>query len=182
MTNVRSSLSFMSGVLLLCGGIGCSPGSGGGSGGGPKLQMASLQNKAGKFIEPSIASGQNALAAVALPDDLVVWASDPEGDESYPIVTDTWIMAYNKYTDAKKGQALKDVLAYCLTDGQKESEALGYIPLPVKVREKVQAALANIAVRGDAKGEITLDGAGATFPKPLYRKWFQPCTTRPTRK
>jgi phosphate transport system substrate-binding protein len=67
---------------------------------------------------------------------------------------------------------LRDVLTYCVTDGQKESEALGYIPLPAKVREKVQAALANIAVQGNAKGETTLDGAGATFPKPLYRKWF----------
>jgi ABC-type phosphate transport system substrate-binding protein len=134
--------------------------------------MASLQNKAGKFIRPSIASAQNALATVNLPDDLIVWASDPEGDESYPIVTYSWILAYKKYADARKGNALKDVLTYCLADGQKESEALGYIPLPAKAREKVQAALANIAVPGDAKGEATLDGAGATFPKPLYRKWF----------
>ncbi|MGA2259667.1 MAG: phosphate ABC transporter substrate-binding protein PstS [Thermoguttaceae bacterium] len=135
--------------------------------------MASLQNKAGKFVEPSIASGQNALAAVKVPDDLIVWASDPEGDESYPIVTYTWIIAYKKYADAKKGNALKEVLTYCLTDGQKESEALGYIPLPAKVRDKVQAALANIALEGDAKGETMLDGAGATFPKPLYKKWFK---------
>ena len=170
--NIRAGLSLLFGVLLLCGGVGCSPGGSEGSGGGPKLQMASLQNKAGKFIEPSIASGQNALAAVKLPDDLIVWASDPEGDESYPIVTYTWILAYKKYADAKKGNALKDVLTYCLADGQKESEALGYIPLPATVRDEVRAALANIAVEGDATGEAVLDGAGATFPKPLYRKWF----------
>ena len=172
MTNVRANLYFVSGVLLLCAGIGCSPGSNGGSAGGSKLQMASLQNKTGKFIEPGIASGQNSLAEVKLPDDLVVWASDPEGEESYPIVTYSWILAYKTYADAKKGNALKDVLTYCVTDGQKESEPLGYIPLPAKVREKVQAALANIAVEGNAKGETVLDGAGATFPKPLYRKWF----------
>ena len=172
MTSIRASLSFLLGVLLLCGVVGCSPGSNGASSGGPKLQMASLQNKAGKFIEPSIASGQDALAAVNLPDDLIVWASDPEGAESYPIVTYSWIVAYKKYADAKKGNALKAVLTYCVSDGQKESEALGYIPLPAKVRDKVQAALANIAVQVDATGEATLDGAGATFPKPLYRKWF----------
>ena len=115
MTNVRASLSFVFGVILLCAGIGCSSGSSGGSGGGPKLQMASLQNKAGKFIQPSIASGQNALAEVKVPDDLIVWAPDPEGDASYPIVTYTWIVAYKKYADAKKGNVLKDVLAYCLS-------------------------------------------------------------------
>ena len=93
MTNVRASLCFAPGILLLCAAIGCSPGSGRGAAAGSKLQMASLQNKAGKFIQPSIATGQNALAAVTLPDDLIVWASDPEGDESYPIVTYTWILA-----------------------------------------------------------------------------------------
>ena len=45
----------------------------------------------------------------------------------------------------------------------------------------MQAALADIAVPGDAKGETTLDGAGATFPKPLYRNGSRN-TTRPIRK
>ncbi len=32
-----------------------------------------------------------------------------------------------------KAKALKDMLAWCLTDGQKMSEKLGYVPLPDKV-------------------------------------------------
>jgi phosphate transport system substrate-binding protein len=114
---------------------------------GVKLKMATLENKAGKYVEPTIASGQAGLAAAKLPDDLVAWVPDPDGDGSYPIVTYTWIMAYKTNADRKKAEALKDVLAYCLTDGQKESEALGYIPLPAGpggVLEKVKAALANI--------------------------------------
>ena len=78
MTSVRSSLLILSVALLLGGEIGCSSGGAGGTG-GPKMRMASLQNKAGKFIEPSIASGQKALAAAKLPDDMIVWVSDPEG-------------------------------------------------------------------------------------------------------
>ena len=180
MIGVRTSLSFLSVVVVVCGGLACSSGggdSGGGATGGgdaPVMRMASLQNKAGKFVEPSIASGQKALAAAKLPDDLIAWASDPEGDESYPIVTYTWIIAYKKYADAAKGSALKDVLTYCLTDGQKESESLGYIPLPAKVTDKVKAALANIVVEGNAKGgSVMLTGAGASFPAPLYNKWFK---------
>ena len=111
---------------------------------GVKLKMAALQNKTKKFIAPTIASGQAALASATIPDDLIVWVSDPEAAEAYPIVTYTWIMAYKKYADPKKAAALKDVLAYCLTDGQKVSEELGYIPLPGVVAEKVKAALANI--------------------------------------
>ena len=57
-------------------------------------------------------------------------------------------MAYKKYADRHKAEALKDVLAYCLTDGQRESEALGYIPLPASVVEKDKAALANIGGGG----------------------------------
>lgn len=178
MTSVRSSLSILSVVLLLCGGIGCSSGSRGGSGGGgPKMRMASLQNKAGKFIEPSIASGQKALAGAKLPEDMIVWVSDPEGAESYPIVTYTWIIAYKKYADPQKANALKDVLAYCLTDGQKASEALGYIPLPSEVAEKIKAALGNIKAEGDAKADsdakVQLKGLGASFPAPLYTTWFK---------
>ena len=74
----------------------------------------------------------------------MVWVSDPEGNDAYPIVTFTWIMTYRKYADPKKAAALRDVLAYCLTDGQKQSEAMGYIPLPGAVVETVKAALGNI--------------------------------------
>jgi phosphate transport system substrate-binding protein len=111
---------------------------------GAKLKMVALENKTGKYVEPSIASGQAALAAATLPADLIVWTPDPDGDASYPIVTYTWILCYRKYTDAGKAQTLKDVLAYCLTEGQKNSEPLGYIPLPAAVVEKVKVALANI--------------------------------------
>ena len=113
--------------------------------------MAALQNKAGKYIEPTIASGQAALASAKMPDDLVVWVSDPEGDDAYPIVTYTWIMTYKKYAEPKKAAALKDVLTYCLTDGQKESETLGYIPLPSAVVDTVKAALGNIGAEAAEK-------------------------------
>jgi hypothetical protein len=35
-------------------------------------------------------------------------------------------------------------LKYSLTDGQKESEALGYIPLPGEVAEKAKSAVQNV--------------------------------------
>ena len=119
---------------------------------GAKLKMAALENKAGKFIEPTIAAGEAALAATTLPEDMIVWISDPEGDAAYPIAAFTWIICYKQYDDANKAAALRDVLAYCLTEGQKASESLGYIPLPESVAEKVKAALGNI---GSAAGEET---------------------------
>jgi phosphate transport system substrate-binding protein len=109
-----------------------------------EVRMAELQNKAGKFVAPTIESGQAALAAITLPEDLIAWMPDPDSEKSYPIVTFTWIIAYKKYADAKKAQTLKDALGYCLTDGQKDAEPLGYIPLPEGIVAKVKAALDNI--------------------------------------
>src|SRR5271157_3676736 len=54
-----------------------------------KLTTASLENKSGKFVSASTASGQAALASVELPANLIGWASDPSAAEAYPIVTYT---------------------------------------------------------------------------------------------
>jgi phosphate transport system substrate-binding protein len=111
---------------------------------GSNVPMASLENASGNMVQPSIESAQATLAAVEMPDDLIVWMPDPEGNESYPIVTYTWIICFQKYDDARKAEVLKDVLRFCLTDGQSMSEQLGYIPLPESVVEKVKAALGKI--------------------------------------
>ena len=105
-----------------------------------KMPMAILENKAGSFIPATTASGQAALAAATMPDDLIVWVSDPEGKDAYPIVTFTWLLCYKQYSDKGKLDVLKALIPYCLTDGQKDAEPLGYIPLPQNITEKVKAA------------------------------------------
>lgn len=108
------------------------------------VPMAILENKSGKFVAPGTASGQAALASAELPSDLIVWASDPDNAEAYPIVTYTWLICYRKYPDAKKRAAVQNLVKYGLTDGQKDAEALGYIPLPGTVVAKATAAVDNI--------------------------------------
>ena len=115
-----------------------------------KLPMAVLENKSGAYVAASIASGQAGLASAQLPDDLIVWASDPDAKDAYPIVTYTWLLCYRQYQDKKKFEVLQDLLKYCLGDGQKDSEALGYIPLPAPVAQKVSAAVANIKLAPNA--------------------------------
>ena len=79
-----------------------------------KLPMASLENKAGKYVKPSLESGQAALAGVDLPADLRAWLPDPSGEGAYPIVTYTWMVFYKKYDDPKKAETLRNVVKYCL--------------------------------------------------------------------
>jgi phosphate transport system substrate-binding protein len=109
-----------------------------------KLPVALLENKSGKFIKPSLESGQAALAGVELPPDLRAWLPDPDGEAAYPIVTYTWMLFYKKYDDPKKAEALRSVAKYCLTDGQKMSAKIGYIPLPDNVVQVVSKALDNV--------------------------------------
>jgi len=106
------------------------------------LHMATLENKSGNYVAATTDSAKAALASAQLPADLIVWVSDPEGKDAYPIVTFTWMILYKKYDNKEKLDALKSLVAYGLTDGQKDSEALGYVPLPDGVVSKAQAAIA----------------------------------------
>ncbi|MEM1059424.1 MAG: phosphate ABC transporter substrate-binding protein PstS [Verrucomicrobiota bacterium] len=104
-----------------------------------KLPMASLQNRAGKFIAPTPESGAAALANVKLPENLRAFDFNPEGDASYPIVTFTWWLVHPKYDDPATGAAIKKLADWCLTDGQAIATQIGYIPLPEPVIKKVKA-------------------------------------------
>jgi phosphate transport system substrate-binding protein len=109
-----------------------------------KLPMAWLENKAGTFVEPTLESGQAALAGVQLPADFRAWMPDPDGATAYPIVSYTWMLFYKKYDDPKMAAAIRNTVLYCLTEGQKVSGEMGYIPLPGNVVETVAKAVQNI--------------------------------------
>lgn len=109
-----------------------------------KLAMASLENKDGQFVAPSLEGGQAALANAEIPEDMIVWVPDPAGAQSYPIVTYTWMIFHKKNDDPKKAEAMRKMVNYCLDEGQKIADKAGYIPLPANVVERVKAAAENI--------------------------------------
>ena len=108
------------------------------------LHTATLENKSGNYVSATTDSAKAALASATLPPDLIVWVSDPDAKDAYPIVTFTWMILYKKYDNREKLDALKSLVAYGLTDGQKDSEALGYVPLPDAVVSQAQAAVASL--------------------------------------
>jgi phosphate transport system substrate-binding protein len=112
-----------------------------------QIPTASLENKAGNYIAPSSETATQALSAVTLPENLRAFINDPEGEQSYPIVSYTWILAYQNYDDANKLNAFKEVINWSLTEGQSYAEELGYIPLPENVVTKVESALGTIQAK-----------------------------------
>ncbi len=105
-----------------------------------KVSMAALANKAGKFITPNEESASASLANVELPENLRAFIVNPDGENSYPFVTYSWLLIYKKYDDPKKAIAVKAMIDFGLNKGQEQSAALGYIPIPKKVRERVAEA------------------------------------------
>ena len=107
------------------------------------LAVAHLQNRSGRFVEPSHASGERALAANVsrMPSNLRLFLPDPDGPDAYPIVTLSWLLLHDRYADRAKAAALKKFVTWSLTDGQSLSRELGYIPLPPEVASLSLAAL-----------------------------------------
>jgi len=109
------------------------------------LKFASVKNKAGKYIEPTLDATTAAAEGTKVNDDLTFFLGWADGDASYPIAAQTWIIAYTKQADAAKAEAIRGFLTYLLTDAQKTASGIDYAPLPAALQTK---ALANIAKIG----------------------------------
>jgi phosphate transport system substrate-binding protein len=96
----------------------------------PPIPVAALENKAGKFVMPKGDACKEALAEARFNEVLGATVSDPVGKNAYPIVTFTWIICRRRYSDPRLVESIRDLLRYCLTEGQKLSTDLGYVPLP----------------------------------------------------
>jgi phosphate transport system substrate-binding protein len=107
------------------------------------LPMASLENKAGHFVEPDDSSGAEALAqnSQRMPENLRLLIPDPDGEKSYPILTLSWLLLYKHHPNAERASAIKQFVNYGLTDGQRYSNELGYVPLPEEIISRSRKAL-----------------------------------------
>jgi phosphate transport system substrate-binding protein len=111
-----------------------------------RLPMAHLQNKAGRYVAPTARSGQATLASNVkeMPENLRLYVPDPEGQESYPIVSLSWLLLYERYPDQQKSAALKRFVTWGLSLGQSYGAELGYIALPADVVSRSRAALERV--------------------------------------
>lgn len=110
------------------------------------LPTALLENKESRFVAPSDVVGESTLAAnlSRIPANLRVFIPDPDGAESYPIISFTWLLLRELNADPAKAAALKRFVTWGLTEGQGLSSELGYIRLPANVAELSKAALTRV--------------------------------------
>jgi phosphate transport system substrate-binding protein len=109
-----------------------------------KLQAAAIQNKAGKFVLPTAASGAAALNNIKLDANLDGENPNPAGANSYPISTLTWILAY-KTGNGANTDAIRKALNYALsTKAQSIADDLGYVPLSGSILNRARLAVNRI--------------------------------------
>ena len=108
------------------------------------LKFANIKNKAGKYVAPTLEGASAAADGATINPDLSydpLWA---DGEKAYPITAPTWIIAYVKQTDKVKGETLKELLRYMLTDGQKLAPSIDYAALPTGLDGKAIAQIDKI--------------------------------------
>ncbi len=106
---------------------------------GSKLQAASVQNKAGNFIQPSYKSGFAALNGIHLdPVSLAGEDFNPAAPNAYPISTLTWVLAYKEGNGAKADD-VRAALNYMLSGkAQLLADDMGYVPLAGSILNKAR--------------------------------------------
>lgn len=110
-----------------------------------KLTFASLKNRSGAFVAPSIATTTAAAAAAKnIPADFRVSLVNQPGKNAYPIVGLTWLLVYEQQKDATKGEKLVQFLNWSTRQGQKMAAPLLYAPLPTEVVKKVEKTIQRI--------------------------------------
>lgn len=108
------------------------------------LSYASIQNKSGNFIEPSISTTSKAAEGVSIPSDFRVSLVNSANPEAYPISGFTWLLVYKNQSDPVKGKLLVDFIKWAIHDGQKYTEELLYAPLPADVVAMIDKKLEDV--------------------------------------
>ncbi|MBW4053844.1 MAG: phosphate ABC transporter substrate-binding protein PstS [Proteobacteria bacterium] len=111
-----------------------------------KLPFATLKNRDGHYVVPSIKSTTAAAAGAAkhMPSDYRISLVNQPGKDAYPIAGFTWLLVYEHQKDAAKGKKLVEFLKWELKKGQKLAAPLLYAPLPANVVKMVEKTIAGI--------------------------------------
>ena len=108
------------------------------------LSFASVQNANNKFITPSVASAAAALQGVALAADGLYNPLNSPNAGAYPITAPTWILVYQKYSDANQAAAVQAWAEYLIGGCQKQAKSVDYATIPKAWVQQTQAKLATI--------------------------------------
>lgn len=123
------------------------------------MPVAALQNPAGNYVLPSLASTTAAASSLptSLPSGSDSWESvnilNTSGAQAYPIVTPTYMLLYKELNvvpgmDLNKATQLVQYIWYVVHDGQSLAPALEYASLPQNLVSIDETTLNSITFNG----------------------------------
>jgi phosphate transport system substrate-binding protein len=97
-----------------------------------ELSFGAVRNSSGEYVTADLDSVTAAAKAVGSPagNGSQTSITNASGKHTYPIATLTWVLLPADGKDVKKQDALRELVRWMLTAGQKQCESLGYAPLP----------------------------------------------------
>jgi phosphate transport system substrate-binding protein len=113
---------------------------------------ASVKNKSGSFVAPSLASATAAAEGVKVPANLGFAITNPAGANAYPITSQTFIIVNKDLckagTSAAAAKGVVKFLAYGLGAGQSVLSAADYAGLPAPILAKAKTAASGLLCNG----------------------------------
>jgi phosphate ABC transporter phosphate-binding protein len=130
-----------------------------------QMTYAAVQNREGRFVEPTLESTGAAAAETAgtLPSGDESWTSvhllNTPGEDSYGIASFSYLLVYRELSvlpsmSEAKARALVDFLWWAIHEGQSYAARITYVPLPPSV----------VSINEETIGSIVFNG------KPLVRR------------
>jgi phosphate transport system substrate-binding protein len=110
------------------------------------LVFASIKNKDGKYVQPTLDGATAALEGATVNANLTYDPLNAGGAKSYPITAPTYILVYTTQSDAAVGNALKGFLNYIYGAGQGLAATVDFAKLPADLLSQAKAQVAKITV------------------------------------
>ena len=117
------------------------------------LPTASIQNRSGRFIKPTLES-VSAAADTEIPPDTRILIVDTQSPKGYPISGFTWYIFYKEQSynnrTKERASALGRYLWWAIHDGQQFTKKLSYAPLSKEAVHRAEGIIRSITYDGEA--------------------------------
>jgi phosphate transport system substrate-binding protein len=115
------------------------------------MPVASVRNRSGKFVLPTITSTTLA-GEVPLPEDMRISITDTRAPEGYPISSFTWLLVYKEQAyqgkSVQRAEHLAKLLWWVTHQGQKYTKPLHYAPLPLEAVKRADRIIESMTYDG----------------------------------
>ena len=106
-----------------------------------QMPYASLQNAAGKFVQPNAETFAAAAASAdwANAKDFNLVITNAPGDNAWPITATNFMLVYKQPKDAKRSAETLAFFKWAFEQGQGQASELHYVPLPPELVQQIEA-------------------------------------------